>query len=78
MSINLLPTGIKVVRTPPTEEKTTTTNRNRKEQRVRQSMQAQSCDTTHAEVTLQDSAVDLVGIAPAQDQSSQTDMQEGQ
>lgn len=30
------------------------------------------------EVTLQDSAVDLVGIAPAQDQSSQTDMQEGQ
>lgn len=30
------------------------------------------------EVTSQDSAADLVGIAPAQEQSGQTDMQEGQ
>lgn len=29
-------------------------------------------------VTLQDSAADMVSIAPAQEQSSQTDMQEGQ
>lgn len=35
--------------------------------------------TSHMqEVTSQDSAEDLVGIAPAQEQSSQTDMQEGQ
>lgn len=46
-------------------------------QRVMQSMQAQDCDITQ-EVTSQDPAADMVSIAPAQEQSSQTDIQECQ
>lgn len=61
-----------------TERPTKKQNRQQEGQRVRQSMQAQSCDITHAGRTSQDSAEDLVGIAPAQEQSGQTDMQESQ
>lgn len=38
-------------------------------------MQAQSC---HRDMTSQNSVEDLVSTAPAQEQSGQTDMQEGQ
>lgn len=65
---------------PPTALKGPIRNRanNRKDRRWGRACRHRAVTSHMQEVTSQDSAADLVGIAPAQEQSSQTDMQEGQ